>query len=301
MNATRIPVVVNRGGGTAGRLGDKLDGELTSAFAAAGAEIDLHLVEGDAIADTVAGLSAAAIAVGGGDGTQGAAAAKLVEGDVALAVLPLGTRNHLARQLDVPLDLPGAAQVAVHGTPTAIDLGQCNERVFVNNASIGLYTRLVRERERRSAPKWLGTIPATWQVLRRLRSHPLRLVIDGKARHLRTPLLFIGNNRYSLDSGQVGQRENLTDGVLSLFAVEDKGPLALVAFAMRTLAGRADPERDFAALDDAREVVIEGQGHIDVAFDGEVERMALPLRFVILPGALKVMAPATSGRSQQTA
>ena len=239
------------------------------------------------------------IAVGGGDGTQGAAAAAVVAKDgAALAVLPLGTRNHLARQLDIPLDLPGAAKVAVSGTTTAIDLAGCNGRLFVNNASIGLYTRLVRERERRSAPKWLGTIPATWQVLRHLRSHALRLVIDGKARRLRTPLLFIGNNRYSLDSGKVGERESLTDGVLSLFAVEDKGALGLAAFAMRTLAGRADPEHDFAALADAREVVIEGDGHIDVAFDGEVERMQLPLRFSILPSALKVMTPAAAGRSQ---
>lgn len=301
MSDAPLPVVVNRGGGTASSLGDKLPDELSAAAEAAGATVELHLVEGADLAETVAGLSAPIIAVGGGDGTQGAAAAVVAGTETALAVLPLGTRNHLARQLGIPLELPGAIAVAAGGERETIDLARGNGRVFVNNASIGLYTRLVRERDKRSAPKWLGTIPATWFVLRRLRARPLCLVIDGKRRTLRTPLLFIGNNRYSLAAGRVGERESLTDGVLSLFAVAAKGPLALTAFALRTLVGRADTERDFAALDDARQVTVEGSGPIDVAFDGEVERMELPLTFEIMPRALAVMVPTSPRRSQETA
>jgi diacylglycerol kinase family enzyme len=84
---------------------------------------------------------------------------------------------------------------------------------------------------------------------------------------------------------------SLSDGVLSLFVVARQTPLALVGFAFRALLGRADEERDFSALADASEVVVEGHGAIDVAFDGEVERMALPLTFAIMPGALKVLVP----------
>jgi diacylglycerol kinase family enzyme len=291
-----LPVVVNRGGGTAASLGEKLAEQIERAFGEAGGAIDLQLVEGKDVATTVAALDAPVIAVGGGDGTQGAAAARLARTGQALAVLPLGTRNHLARQLGIPLDLPGAAKVAVEGRDEAIDLACCNERFFVNNASIGLYTRFVRERERRSGPKWLGSIPATWFVLRHLRARPLCLVIDGERRTLRTPLLFVGNNRYSLDRGRVGERESLTDGVLSVFAVERKRPLALVAFALRMLAGSADTQRDFAELSDARELVVEGDGPIKVAFDGEVETMELPLTFAILPGALTVKVPASSDK-----
>ncbi|MEO6152386.1 MAG: diacylglycerol kinase family protein [Croceibacterium sp.] len=293
-----LPVVINRGGGTADKLGDKLTDEVTAAFAAAGCPIDLHLVDGGAIKDRVSGLTAPVVAVGGGDGTQGAAAAELAEHDRTLAVLPLGTRNHLARQLGIPLELAEAAKVAAQGSTTRIDLARGNGRVFVNNASIGLYTRLVRERDRRAGPKWLGTIPATWHVLRHLRARPLCLVVDGKRQSLRTPLLFIGNNRYSLEAGQVGERNSLTDGVLSLFAVDDKGPLALIAFALRALVGLAHPEQDFAALAEARTVEIEGSGAIDVAFDGEVERMTLPLTFEIMPLALAVRVPASADRAQ---
>ena len=88
---------------------------------------------------------------------------------------------------------------------------------------------------------------------------------------------------------------SLSDGVLSLFVVARQSPLALIGFAMRSLVGRADPERDFCALAEAKEVVVEGRGEIDVAFDGEVERMALPLTFAIMPGALKVLVPREAG------
>lgn len=298
----RIAVIVNRSGGSAAALGDKLEATVRDAFA--GHEIDLQLIEGKDIAQTVQQVAGrAVVAIGGGDGTQGSAAAAFAGTQTIQVVLPLGTRNHLAKQIGMPTDLAEAAQVARDGKPEAIDLAQAKdsarERVFVNNASIGLYTKLVRERDKRWGPKWLGTVPATWIVLRTLRAKALHLTIDGKRERVVTPLLFIGNNRYSLEAGSVGERVSLSDGVLSLFVVARQSPLALVGFAFRALLGRADQERDFCALADAKEVVVEGNGAIDVAFDGEVERMALPLTFTIMPGALKVLMPkdATGGET----
>ena len=288
-----VVVIVNKAGGTASALGDKLEATVREAFA--GQEIELHLVEGKAIGEAVkAAAGRAVVAIGGGDGTQGSAAAAFANSDTAQIVLPLGTRNHLARQLGMPTDLTAAAKVARDGKIEQIDVAKGGERVFVNNASIGLYTKLVRERDKRWGPKWLGTIPATWLVLRTLRARSLHLTIDGKTERLVTPLLFIGNNRYSLDAGSVGQRESLSDGVLSLFVVARQTPLALIGFAFRALLGKADGTRDFCALAEAKEVVIEGRGEIDVAFDGEVERMTLPLTFAIMPGALKVLVPKDS-------
>lgn len=289
--AEPLPVIVNSGGGTASSLGDKLETTLREAFG--DRAIDLHLVEGQYVAKTVERFAGRpVIAVGGGDGTQGSAAAALAGSGSAQAILPLGTRNHLARQLEIPLDLAEAGKLAAAGRRETIDLAKAGERVFVNNASIGMYTKLVRERDKRWGPKWLGTIPAAWIVLRTLRARPLWLTIDGERRRVVTPLLFIGNNRYSLDAGKLGERESMSDGVLSLYAIERKGAFGLLGFAARALIGRADPERDFCELADAREVTIEGAGPIAVAFDGEVEQMPLPLTFSIMPRALTVMAPA---------
>ena len=296
-----VVVIVNKSGGTASSLGDKLEATVREAFG--GQEIELRLVEGNEIAEAVKSVAGrSVVAIGGGDGTQGTAAATFANSDTAQLVLPLGTRNHLAKQLGMPADLAEAAKVAGEGKLQNIDLAKANdasrERVFVNNASIGLYTKLVRERDKRWGPKWLGTIPATWIVLRTLRAKSVHLTIDGKAEQVVTPLLFIGNNRYSLDAGSVGQRTSLSDGVLSLFVVAQQTPLALIGFALRALLGKADVTRDFGALADAKEVTIEGRGEVDVAFDGEVERMALPLTFTIMPGALKVLVPKAASGGQ---
>ena len=217
-----------------------------------------------------------------------------------MGILPLGTRNHLAGELGIPPDLDGAARLIAERPTRAIDLGRVgggyDGRVFVNNASIGLYPALVRRRDEHPAPKWLAALPATIGALRRLRHHRLRLVVGGgDAQPIVTPLLFVGNNRYTLDRQAIGTRETLDGGVLSVFAVASRRRLALLGFALRTLTGRADPERDFAAIGEAREVIVHGHSRsIDVALDGEVVRLAMPLRFRSEAGALTVVAPHTA-------
>lgn len=287
-----LPVIVNRSGGTAGKLGDRLGPELAEAFAPNDVEAKIELVEGKDLKGRVeAARGAPVVAVGGGDGSQSSAAAVLAGSDTALAVLPLGTLNHLAKQLGIPAELPAAAAVAAGGHPKRIDLAKVGETVFVNNASIGLYTRLVRLRERSRLPKWLATVPAAWAVLRRMRLLPFRLDWGKGERSIKTPLLFVGNNRYLLEGLGIGERESMTDGLLAVYAVSAKSPWALASFAARVLIGRADPYRDFAALGESERLTVQGSGAIDVAHDGEVTRMKLPLTFEIMPGALKVMVP----------
>lgn len=116
---------------------------------------------------------------------------------------------------------------------------------------IGLYPRLVREREALSAPKWLATLPAAAHALGRMRHHRLRICRPGEDRvPVVTPMMFVGNGRYRLEAGVSAGRESLEDGSLSLYAVASRRRLALIGFALRAVMGRADPEGDFAALGD---------------------------------------------------
>ena len=290
-----VPVFVNAGGGTAASRGDKLEGELRAAFDAAGLAIDLHLIDGAQMPQAVKAVaSQPLVVVGGGDGTLGCAAQAILDhGSAALGILPLGTRNHLAREIGIPMDVAEAAKVIAGGHRRAIDLARVNGKVFVNNASIGLYPLMVRERDKRDAPKWLAALPAAQVALKRLPHHRLRIRMPGAAEQVVTPMLFIGNNRYDLEAGKVGKRASLDDGVLSVFAVARRGRLSLIAFALRTIAGRADPERDFAAIGEAAKLDISGGSRrVDIALDGEVMRLAMPLAFEALPKALTVIAPA---------
>lgn len=294
-----VPVIVNRSGGTAASLGDKLADTLPAAFADAGLEIALDLVDGGDVGDAAARHAqsgAAIVVVGGGDGTLGGAVGRLAGTGTALGILPLGTRNHLAHDLGIPDDLAAAARVIAAGHRHAIDLGTVNGETFVNNASIGLYPLLVRGREaeqrRTGAPKWLASLPAARAALRRLPHHRLRLAMPAAEREIVTPLLFVGNNRYALDAGEVGKRTALDDGMLSVYAVASRTRLALIGFALRTLVGRARPDSDFAAIGDTPEMTVSGHpDRIDVALDGEVRRIAMPLDFAIRRRALDVLVP----------
>ena len=292
----KLAVVVNASGGRASREGAGLRDQLAEAFAAHGAPVEPQMVEGKAIAQTIADLrSAEVIAIGGGDGTQGSAAGLLSESGQVMAVLPLGTLNHLSIDLGIPADLGEAALIAVSGQTQAIDLAQVGDQVFVNNASVGLYTKLVRVRDAHALPKALATIPAAWTVLRGLKVRRLELQIGETRQCLETPLLFVGNNPYNITGRRLGKRDVLDSGHLGVYAVRHKSALALVGFALRALLGRADPARDFVDVSDCAEFKLLGSGPINVAHDGEVTRMELPLVFRSLPRALKIKVPVSSG------
>lgn len=238
------------------------------------------------------------VVVGGGDGTLGCAAGALVEAgsQATLGILPLGTRNHLAGELNLPADLAAVARLIADGPRRRIDVGRVNGHHFVNNASIGFYPEMVQRREalqrRAHLPKWLANVPAAWTTLKRARHHRLRLTLDGERTPVRTPLLFVGNNRYLLDRRSLGRRERLDEGVLSLFAVGPRHRVGLVGLALRTLVGRVDEDTDYAALGATRAFTVRlRRDHKAVALDGEVVRIAGPLRFECLPQALEVAAP----------
>jgi diacylglycerol kinase family enzyme len=297
---SRINVIVNRSGGSAAKMGDALPKALEQAFAAAGMTADISLLEAKQIPDAIeTAAKAGRVIVAGGDGTAAGAAQILAGSDTELGLLPLGTLNHLARDLGIPPDLDEAADIAVNGRAVAIDVGEVNGQVFVNNASIGLYPLMVRKREglqrAKGWPKWLSTLPAAFAVLERLPHHRLRLDWGKGERAIVTPLLFVGNNVYSLDRGEVGKRATLTDGKLSVYAVTHRRRAALIWFAMRALVGRAERSLDFETLGECETLTVSSSsGSIEIALDGELKRMDSPLEFRIRAGALRVLTPGDS-------
>jgi len=292
-----LHVIVNRNGGAAAKMGDMVAGVLEKAFAQAGATVRVAALDGKQIPEAIKAVARSGrVIVAGGDGTAAGAAQILAGSDTELGLLPLGTLNHLARDIGIPVDLGEAAEVAANGQPVAIDVGEVNGQVFVNNASIGLYPLMVRKREglRRAKgwPKWLSTLPAAFAALERLPHHRLRLDWGRGERAIVTPLLFVGNNVYSLDRGEVGKRNTLTDGKLSLYAVARRRRAALIWFAMRVLVGRAERSLDFETLGECETLTVSSSsGSIEIALDGELRRMDSPLEFHIRAGALTVIAP----------
>jgi diacylglycerol kinase family enzyme len=285
-----LPVLINPSGGMAAALGERLESRVHAAFAATGRDISLQLLTGDDLVRAVRRhADCPVVAVGGGDGTVARAAQALAGTRTALGILPLGTRNHLACTLDIPLDLDEASGVAATGERRRIDLGRVGNRVFIDSASIGIHPALASQRNRGGRSKRLGTLPAAWRILRTMRPDHYRLRVDEGPRSVRTPVLLVANSGHWSDFDSRDDLEPMQEGALSLRTVPAEGRVRLAWFALKVLVGLASPEPDFADIAEARSITIEGTGELDVALDGELERMSLPLRLDILPSALGVV------------
>jgi diacylglycerol kinase family enzyme len=292
--------ILNCGAGTCDA--DAASGLFRRIAAEHGATCEIHAPERGsdltALARQAVEGGASVVAAGGGDGTINAVAAALVEAEAALGVLPLGTLNHFAKDLGIPLELEAAIRNVFTGRSLAVDVGQVNGRPFLNNSSLGLYPRIVRLREahqRQGVRKWIAFAKALAYVMRHPRSLYLRLKIDDeRALARKTPFVFVGNNRYAISGLSIGKRVGLTDGRIWICQAPDAGRWGLFRLTLRALAGWIR-ESDLEAME-AREVWIDlhhgaaGTG-TDVSTDGEVVRMAAPFHYRTRPGALRVIVP----------
>jgi diacylglycerol kinase family enzyme len=235
------------------------------------------------------------IVAGGGDGTVSTVASRLIDTDATLGVLPLGTLNHFAKDLGLPLDRDDAVAAIAGGRRVRVDVGEVNGTIFINNSSLGLYPLAVRLREQeqeRGTGKWLALAKASLDVLGRYPLLRVHMTIDGREIVRRTPIVFIGNNHYELEGFAMSRRERLDEGVLSICVTRDVGRFGLFGLLFRALVGRLRDARDFSVLE-GRELWIETpRRQLRVATDGETTMMETPLRYCSRAGALSVIVPA---------
>lgn len=292
-----LPVILNRSsGGTEDR--EVID-RIREAFRSAGAEADVRTAEGGeqflALAREAASGESPILVAGGGDGTIGTVASMLAGTGKVLGVLPLGTLNHFAKDLDIPLELEAAAHNVVEGVDTEVDVGEVNGRIFVNNSSLGLYPRIVRHREESRQRLGWGKWPAlVWATLHTLhRHHPIdvTLAVDGREVQRKTPFVFVGNNFYEMEGFHVGKRARLDRGELYVYLAPGARPLDLVIFALRALVGRLEESVGFEVLRTTELRIRPRTDPVRVAIDGELAMMRIPLRYRILPRALRVIVP----------
>jgi YegS/Rv2252/BmrU family lipid kinase len=291
---TLTKVIINLASGSSDQ---EVRQRVTEVFEANGLHVDVSLAHGgEEIAEltdhAVAGNSNTIVA-GGGDGTINLVASKIIDTDKVLGVLPLGTLNHFARDLGIPNDLAEAARAIASGHVVKVDVGEVNGRTFLNNSSLGLYPIIVREREKKErlgSSKWPAFVWAAFSVLRHYPFIDVRLNVDGKEFHRRTPFVFIGNNEYAMETFNIGIRDCLDRGHLSVYIANRTGRWGLFRLALRALLGQLKNDKDFLAIQ-ATEVTIETRRkRVRVAFDGEIDVMEGPLHYRVRPRALRVIA-----------
>ena len=296
-----IVVLLNAGSGTGNDA--VLAARIAGLFEHAGASADVRLASGgdlDALLRQAIARRPDAVVAGGGDGTVSTVAAALAGGEIALGVLPLGTLNHFAKDMQLPLELEPAVELIARGATRRVDVGEVNGRIFINNSSLGLYPDIVRDRERQQRRlgrgKWPALVWATLGALRRFPFLSVRLKVDGAEGLRRTPFVFIGNNAYTMQGFAIGERDRLDSGCLSLYVAQRAGRLRLLQLALRALLGRLEQARDFDALVAGAIDIESRRQRLRVATDGEVTVLTPPLQYRIRPASLLVVAaPAATG------
>ena len=235
------------------------------------------------------------VVAAGGDGTISAVASQLVGTNKTLGVLPIGTLNHFAKDLRIPLDLEAAVRTTLNGRVASVDAAEVNGRVFINNSSLGLYPQIVSKREeqqeRLGRGKWHAFIWAALHALRRFPFLDLTIEVEGKNLARRTAFLFVGNNEYQIAGFNLGAREFVDRGNLGLYLTHRTGRLGLFRLALHALFGRVDQAEDFEAFCVTEARIATRKARLLVACDGEVEWMQTPLHYRSRRGALRVLVP----------
>ena len=286
----KIEVIINNSSGL--KREEDIEQKLADGFAAA--NVDAHLALADSGAE-LRDLAQAAvegpvevIVAGGGDGTINTVASLVIEHNKVLGVLPFGTLNHFAKDLQIPLELDGAIKTIAAGHELQVDVGEVNENIFINNSSLGLYPIIVREREKQQRLGWSKGPAYIWAAMATMRRYPfldVRIGVDGQELKRRTPFVFIGNNEYQMETFNIGGRACLDKGELSLYIANRTGRWGLIRLALHALLGGLHQEKDFLAMC-TKEIWIETRHkHLRVALDGEV---------TVLPAAAALSSAAES-------
>jgi diacylglycerol kinase family enzyme len=223
--------------------------------------------------------------------------------------MPLGTLNHFARDLDIPLDIDAAARVIAAGRTVAVDVGEVNGRTFINNSSIGLYPLLVAERDRLRrtvGSKWLAHAVAALRVWARYRRLRVGVRGGGVDRMTRTPFIFVGNNEYQLSGVDVFGRKSLADGRLHLCMAPGMTRAGVGGMIVAAVLGRLGSVETFESMIgpefvlDARRpsTLFRARTTLLMALDGEVMSIDNPLTFRVRRAVLRVLVPAPISAGQ---
>ena len=262
------------------------------------AEGCLSIVDGSDVEEEVQrliSLDVDLLVIGGGDGTVSTAARHAADLDISLLVLALGTKNNFARDAGIPKDPEIAIHLLDQMRSDTIDVGEVNGHIFINNATIGLYPNIVREREektdRHGWSKWRAKIAGLLLVLKRLPM--MRMTVESKEFRIKlfTPFLFVGNNEYENIATSDVNRPSLKKGVLWLcMAHSPRFPALLkMAWQLNFSSIKETDNLDTRLLTDVQ--VTPRKHSVTIAVDGENITLNTPLHFKIRKKALRVILP----------
>lgn len=281
---------------SAGTLSDEERSELASRASAAGLEV-IPIGRGVEVASLIRQrrkTGTELFVVAGGDGSVHSASQALVGTSATLAVVPVGSLNHFAHDLGIPLAWREAPDVALHGRVHTIDAGRVHDRYFVNNVLMGVGPRIseYRERYRRRMGNWRAYLKAVHIALRHLPRVSLFVKSDEGTVHVRTQLFVVSVDPDDLSRfGLLAPRVALDAGSLYVYWARPLTRAAFVLAAARYFLGLAKPFEDFQAMSTKRLRVESRRRHLRASADGELLSLPSSVEISIVPSSLRVKLP----------
>jgi diacylglycerol kinase family enzyme len=245
------------------------------------------------LARRAADQGAEALGMGGGDGSLAPVASVALERDLPFVCIPLGTRNHFARDLGIRLDDPLAAPAAFRGWERRVDVGKVGERVFLNNVSLGLYASFVHDPERKTRNRFVAFMRMAPAALGRGRT-PLDVSfeVEGKREHHAALVVLVANNGYEVETlAEMGERAQLDEGLVHAYVIEAVSRRALLGLLAKAAMGDFAETEGLVEWAAPRLTVDLPEHRIHAAIDGEPAVLEPPLEFAVEPRALRVLVP----------
>ncbi|MDI1272507.1 diacylglycerol kinase family protein [Polaromonas sp.] len=309
--ARRGPLLIVINGGSGRHNTDDEQAVMARVFTQAGREFEFFPIDEPAQIDEVARRAVrqaqargGVVVAAGGDGTINAVARAVLGSGCPFGVLPQGTFNYFGRVHAIPQDTEAAANALVGASVSPVQAGQVNGRLFLVNASLGLYPQLLEDREawkqQFGRSRLVAFVSGLASLLQTRRQLHLQIESAGQVAALRTPTLFVGNNHLQLTRVGIAEKDAnaVINGQLAGVVVRPIGSLALFGLMLRGLLGRlgdADNIRSFSFR--RLTVTPRGRRRVKVATDGEVCWMEAPLVFEVADQALLLMVPAPADRA----
>ncbi|HDO8003142.1 diacylglycerol kinase family protein [Legionella pneumophila serogroup 1] len=226
--------------------------------------------------------------IGGGDGTVRSAAQWCSNTSVILGVLPLGTMNHFSKELNLPSTTEELIAAIVEKTTTTIDVAEVNGHIFINNSSIGFYSKLAKNRDYYTNfyNKWLTYIPSFIQALSYHPSYALLIKNKELDISIRTSFFMVSNNCYTYEFPLKFTRESFQNEQLGIYYYK-RSKLRLFKFLIDFLTDKEHFEIIQTRL--PLEVDVLHKNKITISLDGDTLAIAPPLYYKILPKSLKLL------------
>lgn len=244
------------------------------------------------------------VVAAGGDGTINTVVQAVLESGCPFGVLPQGTFNYFGRAHRIPTDVAEATRALLTASVQSVQVGLLNDRVFLINASLGLYAQILEDREVYKQQFGRHRLVAVWAafttLLRVHRQVVLSLEYAGETRSMRTAMLIVGNNLLQLEQLGIAEASVVEQGQLVAIVLHAMSTQALYGLLVRSAFGRLGTAENVEIFPFERLTVLpQRRRRVKVAIDGEIMRLKTPLGFRVASTPLPLLVPGTHAASAE--